>query len=385
MQVLQSKERNNIATTICFPMGAELDEVRTAPATPRTTYCIDPLADIRWDELVQNHCRASVFHSSAWLKALSKTYGYTPVAYTTSPADEPLSNGVVFCRVDSWLTGRRLVSLPFSDHCEPLVDRRADLEVLSAMLDQEVRQGQLRYVELRPLIRFDLATSLRRTTMAYSFHRLDLSPDLLTIFKNLHRSSIQRKIRRAEREGLKYIEGSNEALLEDFYELFALTRKRHRAPPPPRKWFGNLMEALGNKLKIRAVFKNDRPVAAMITIHHKDTMFYKYGCSDPAYNNLGSMPSLYWRAIDDAKKLNCRFFDLGRTDTDQQGLVTFKNRWGATESTLNYCRYGIANESTHSLDLNNSSWTSSAARYVLGQLPAGVLSGVGRILYKHSA
>ena len=37
-----------------------------------------------------------------------------------SPPDEPLENGFLFCRVESWLTGRRLVSLPFSDHCEPL-------------------------------------------------------------------------------------------------------------------------------------------------------------------------------------------------------------------------------------------------------------------------
>ena len=379
------KERNNIATAIYSPTRVELDEVTTVRATPRMAYCIDPLTDPRWHELVQRHSRASVFHSSAWLEALSKAYGYTPVAYTTSPLDQPLNNGIVFCRVDSWLTGRRLVSLPFSDHCEPLVDTEEDMEALSAMLDQDVRRCQLRYVELRPLTDFDLATSLRRTTLKYSFHRLDLSPGLPTIFRNLHKSSIQRKIRRAEREGLKYLEGSNEALLKDFYRLFALTRKRHRVPPPPRKWFGNLMEAFGNKLKIRVVFKNDRPVAAMITIHHKDTMFYKYGCSDAAYNNLGSMPSLYWRAIDDAKKMNCRFFDLGRTDADQLGLITFKNRWGATESPLNYCRYGFANESTHSLDLNNSSWMSNAARYVLGQLPAGVLSVAGRILYKHSA
>jgi hypothetical protein len=385
VQVLQSKERNNITTAISCPAGVEFVEVPGVQARPKVAHCINPLTDLRWNELVQTHSRASVFHSSAWLRALSKTYGYKVLAYTTSPSAQPLTNGVVFCRVDSLLTGRRLVSLPFSDHCEPLVDTPEDLEALSAMLDQEVRRGRWRYAELRPLSSFDISTSLQRATLAYSFHRLDLSPDLLTIFRNLHKSSIQRKIRRAEREGLKYLEGSTETLLGVFCTLFALTRKRHRLPPPPRKWFSNLMEAFGNKLKIRVVFKNDYPVAAMITIHHKDTMFYKYGCSDAAYNNLGSMPSLYWRAIYDAKKLNCRFFDLGRTDADQLGLITFKNRWGATESTLNYCRYGIASESTHFFDLNNSSWTTSAARYVLGQLPTGVLSMAGRIFYKHSA
>jgi hypothetical protein len=352
---------------------------------PKATYCIEPLKDCRWDEFVQRHPRSSVFHSSPWLSALSRTYGYTPIAYTTSPSGEELRNAMVFCRVESWLTGRRLVSLPFSDHCEPLVDTEEDRAALSTVLDQEVRREKWRYLELRPLGRFDIAPTLHHTTLAYSFHRLDLTPELVTLFDNLHKSSIQRKIRRAEREGLKYFDGLNEALLDHFFRLFALTRKRHRLPPPPRKWFVNLMESFGEKLKIRAMFKDEHLVAAMMTIHHKDTMFYKYGCSDVRYNNLGSMPSLYWRAIHDAKKLNCRFFDLGRTDIDQQGLATFKNRWGATESMLNYSRYGTANESTHSLDLSNSSSTSNAARYVLEHLPTEFLSVAGRILYRHSA
>ena len=376
---------NNIATTISRPTWVDFAEERRLRSAPRLAHCIDPLTDLRWDELVETHCRASLFHSPAWLKALSKTYGYTPVVYTTSPPDRPLGNGIVFCRVESWLTGRRLVSLPFSDHCEPLVDTEQDWEMLSAMFDREVRRDRWRYLELRPLTGPDIMTPLRRTTLGYSFHRLDLSPDLPTLFGNLHKSSIQRKIHRAEREGLNYVEGSNEVLLDDFYRLFVLTRKRHRVPPPPRKWFANLMEAFGNNLKIRAVFKNDHPLAAMLTIHHKDTMFYKYGCSDARHNNLGSMPSLYWKAIQDAKRLNCRFFDLGRTDANQQGLITFKNRWGATESRLNYSRYGNASESTHSLDLNNSSWTSRAARSVLEYLPTGVLSVAGGILYRHSA
>src|SRR5216683_3051172 len=82
---------------------------------------IDPLGDPRWDQLVENHPKASVFHSANWLRALQSAYDYDPVVLTTSPPGVALSNGLVFCRIKSWLTGRRLVSLPFSDHCEPLV------------------------------------------------------------------------------------------------------------------------------------------------------------------------------------------------------------------------------------------------------------------------
>src|SRR5712675_1991670 len=72
---------------------------------------IDPLKDPRWAALVNSNPRASVFHTPQWLEALKRTYDYVPLALTTSPDLGPLANGVAFCRVDSWLTGSRLVSV----------------------------------------------------------------------------------------------------------------------------------------------------------------------------------------------------------------------------------------------------------------------------------
>ena len=91
---------------------------------------LDPLADLRWDGLLERSPGASVFHSRGWLEALKRTYGYEPIVLTTT-GHGPLENGLVLCRVRTWLS-RRLVSLPFTDHCEPLVDRP---DALAAMLE----------------------------------------------------------------------------------------------------------------------------------------------------------------------------------------------------------------------------------------------------------
>src|SRR5262245_41581700 len=85
-------------------------------------WAIDPLCDERWAELIASHPSASVFHRCGWLAALQLSYGFEPIAFTTSSPTEPLTNALLFCKVRSWLTGSRLVSLPFSDHCEPLVE-----------------------------------------------------------------------------------------------------------------------------------------------------------------------------------------------------------------------------------------------------------------------
>jgi hypothetical protein len=82
-------------------------------------YWIDPITDSRWPEFILRHPSSSVFHTPAWLTALQRTYGYTPLVLTTSPPGSKIENGIPFCRVNSILTGNRLVSLPFSDHWQP--------------------------------------------------------------------------------------------------------------------------------------------------------------------------------------------------------------------------------------------------------------------------
>ena len=111
----------------------------------------------------------------------------------------------------------------------------------------------------------------------------------------------------------------------------------------------------------------------MITIRHKDTLTYKYGCCDARFNNLGSMHLLFWNAIQEAKSAGLRMLDFGRTNADQQGLITFKNRWGAAQSVLTYSRYGAEKKSTHIFDLYSSKWKSRAAKYTLKHVSPALL------------
>jgi len=342
--------------------------------------CIDPLSDARWQRFVELHPRSSVFHSTPWLDALRRTYGYQPIAYTTSRVDEPLGNAIVFCRIKSPLTGCRLVSLPFSDHCEPLVCNTNELEMFSQILHEE--SARVRYVEVRPIANLRIRSPLQCRSTDYSFHELDLEPSLAKLFSNFHKSSIQRKIQRAHREGLTYRDGNSEALLDEFYRLLTITRKRHKIPPPPRRWFLTLMKLFGNLLKIRVAFCGHKAIASMITLRHRNTMVYKYGGSDVTCNQLGAMPMLYWNSIQDAKSEGLQFFDLGRTDLTQPGLATFKSRFGARQSVLRYSRFGISNLS-HVFDLPARKLKSSVARSIISRLPDSALCMAGRVLYRH--
>jgi hypothetical protein len=193
-----------------------------------TVYQIDPLRDPRWDCLAESHRMASVFHTRGWLEALHRAYKYQPIVLTTTGAGEPLKNGLVLCKVASWLTGDRLVSLPFSDHCQPLVDDPADLLALLKFLEESVGGKKYKYAELRPLTPFDSgieAASHAMVDNSFCFHTLDLRPPADALLRNFHKSHIQRKLARAKKEELAIEEGQSEKLLGDFFGAAALLRR----------------------------------------------------------------------------------------------------------------------------------------------------------------
>jgi CelD/BcsL family acetyltransferase involved in cellulose biosynthesis len=343
-----------------------------------TVFTFSPLRERRWSELVARHPRASVFHTTGWLEALQRTYGYEPRALTTSPPGADLQNAIPFCEVRSWATGRRLVSLPFSDHCDPLVDDAEDLTELCTRFRAEQRDSGWRYIELRPRQLPQSQPGFNESERFVS-HALDLRPGPEALFAAFHKDSVQRKIKRAEREGLTCEQGRTEDLLRKFYKLLVFTRRRHRLPPQPLDWFRNLIACCKESLKVRIASRGDRPVAGVITLRHGDTLVYKYGASDAACHPSGGMQLLFWRTIADACADGCVSFDLGRSDPEQSGLLRFKEGWGAARLPLTYWRCPESRATASPLRKWLTHWASQAFVYA----PDGIRVAAGTILYKH--
>jgi lipid II:glycine glycyltransferase (peptidoglycan interpeptide bridge formation enzyme) len=284
----------------------------------------------------------------------------------------------VFCRIDSWLTGRRLVSLPFSDHCEPLVDSPEVLQELLNSLEHESEKENFRYIQIRPLNPIAERQSNFGQGERFWFHKIDLRPTLKELFDNFHKDCVQRKLRRAERENLSYEEGCSEILLKKFYDLLLRTRRRQQLPPQPLKWFRSVLRNLANGAKIRVASKDGRPVASILTLSYKNVLVYKYGCSDASQHQVGGIQHLFWCTIRKAKEDGILEFDLGRSEYNNQGLVTFKDRWGSMRSTLTY--WSCPPQRPYGVD---SKWTTRVAKQILSRAPNTLLTVAGNLLYRH--
>jgi hypothetical protein len=286
---------------------------------------------------------------------------------------------MLFCEIRSWLTGHRLVSLPFSDHCEPLVDAATDVDEIAGHIQHARPARGWRYIELRPRTQSTPLASIFSPSERFWFHQIDLRAGERQLLMSFSKDSVQRKIERARRERLTYEEGNSAELLRSFYALLVATRRRHRLPPQPFGWFANLAACFGSAVKVRVARSEARAIAAMLTISHRDTTVYKYGCSDAALHHLGGVQLLFWKTIQDACASGHTTLDLGRTDTDNPGLLRFKDRWAATRMPLAYLRYPAARSSAGSW----RRYAANGARQVLSLAPDACRTVAGRVLYRH--
>jgi lipid II:glycine glycyltransferase (peptidoglycan interpeptide bridge formation enzyme) len=257
------------------------------------------------------------------------------------------------------------------------VTNSEELDELLLAIQRLVDEKKWKHVEIRPVSCQPSKHVGFGVSLAYQFHRLDLRRGANELFRTFHKDCVQRKIRRAEREGLKYDEGNSALLLGKFYKLVVMTRWRQCLPPQPFYWFRELITAFGKELKIRIASRGDLTVAGILTLSHKKSMVYKYGCSNPRYNNLGGTQLLFWKAIEDAVDNGMEEFDMGRSDTDNTGLVAFKEHWGATGSVLKYWTY------PNKPQVQRPAWQRNVAQKVVSATPNAVLQAVGTLLYRH--
>jgi lipid II:glycine glycyltransferase (peptidoglycan interpeptide bridge formation enzyme) len=95
------------------------------------------------------------------------------------------------------------------------------------------------------------------------------------------------------------------------------------------------------------------------------------------------MHLLFWEAIEEGNREGMSTFDLGRSDIGNQGLITFKDRWGARRSHLQYYVRGTSSRAQTTTMATGEKWTEQAAKRICSRLPHPALCLVGQLLYRH--
>ena len=336
---------------------------------------LDPTKIADWDEKVAALPGASFFHGAAWAGVLIKSYGFTPVYFTKG--EGKMGAAIPLMEVSSFLTGKRAVSLPFTDYCEPLVPHVEVSKVLFEAIVQEGRKRQWKYIELRGGA--DYLGDGPASAWFYR-HRLNLAPGAESLFKTL-RDSTRRNIKKAEKEGVEVRFETTPEALREFYRLNCLTRREHGLPPQPWRFFENLHEEiLAREMgTVALAFYQGHAVAANVYLHTNGEAIYKYGASDKTYQNLRAANLVMWEAIKRYAGQGARSLCFGRTEPENEGLRQFKTGWGADENIINYYRYDLAANAF----VPGKLAVSARANQVFSRMPISALKAVGHLLYRH--
>ena len=340
-----------------------------------TVEIINPLQCTEWDELLLTQRSGAFFHSSHWARVLYATYGYKPLYFTARDNDNLLAL-IPLMEINSFLTGKRGVSLPFTDFCQPMIraDVRAD-EILETLKEYGEKAGW-KYIEIRGGNGFNEGDS--PSSWCYE-HVLNLSPDVQNVHDNL-RESHKRNIRKAQKAGVEVTVCDSLDSIEDFYRLNLITRKRHGLPSQPFSFFKNIHKfVIEEKHGILWIARyEEKVIAGALCVHFSDKAMYKYAASDKRYQHLRANNLVLWKAIEYYCRQGYDSFSLGRTEQENKGLRQYKLGWGAKETTVNYYKYLLQHKNTFSLPTVNG-WHTK----LLKRLPVSILRIIGVISYKH--
>lgn len=368
---------SNTLTFATAPAGA-LGAAQSGARSRLALRVVNPLEDPSWDANLAACPGATFFHTAVWARVLHCAYGYRP-AYFMAGDGSNVRPVLPLMEVDSWLTGRRGVSLPFTDECAPLSGDAGSFRRNYADVLRHAKSRRWKYLEVRGSGNlFDNAPA----SASFFGHRLDLQAPEATLFSRFD-PSVRRAIRKGENGGLTLEFSRDIEAVRDFHRLMRITRRRHGVPPQPFHFFVCIQRYVLAQKQGWVVLARHKgvPVAGAIYFHFGKTVIYKYGASDEKFQHLRANNVVMWEAIKRHAAEGFATLDFGRTARDNEGLRKFKLSWGASEHTIDYVRQ---NPSTGHFAAAKAPGAGLLAR-LFQILPDPILRLIGVILYKHMA
>ncbi len=336
---------------------------------------VNPLRVKGWNEQLKGAEHDSFFYTSNWARVLSEAYHYEP-QYFVARENDRITTLVPMMAVHSFLTGKRGVSLPFTDYCFPLVSGRDSGRTLFQALVRHGNSLSWKSLEFRGCS----AVVNGPFSSQYYSHHLDLSPGEEALAARFS-SNTRRNLKKAQREGVEVRICNDETSMRAFYRMNCLTRKRHGLPPQPYRFFDLIFkhvisENLGLVLLAQ---KEGKILAGALFFHFGAHAIYKFGASDMDYKSLRANSLVMWEALRWYAGQGFETFCFGKTELPNEGLRRFKSGWGSSEKILHYYVYDLKKESFVIKNSRVSGWHN----HLFERLPMAVSKLMGRVIYRH--
>ena len=144
---------------------------------------------------------------------------------------------------------------------------------------------------------------------------------------------VRHDVRVAMGRGVEVKDARTEADRAVIFEMYYRTMARNRTYVV---WPQGLIEVLWRLLvepgrgEMMISWHDGEPLAAMITFYDGPRCFAFLGASSGTKRNLRPNDLLFWEAMKRAMARGCEDFDFMMSSRDDEPLIAFKDKWGAT-------------------------------------------------------
>ena len=347
---------------------------------------IDPIQDTRWDAFVNKHSFGWVVHLSGWKQVLETTFPHMKGHYLTliNETTGEIRAALPVFEVNSWILGRRLVSIPFATLCDPLVSQGRDVESLLDRVIDLSRQVKASMIEIRTIQSPSMMQDGRLAEgKLFKHHSIILDKSLEELKMKLHRTAVRKEITKADKLKLTLKVAESESDVHTFYDIYQKARRRLDLPAQPYEFFKSLWTVFHTEKRVRLLLaqKDGNIISGLIVLTYKDRCSAEYIGTDIAYRDVSADHYLIWQAIRMAHCEKFKIFDFGRTAITHENIMIFKSRWG-TEVTDLPQYYYPPNGAVLSSNLEES-LSYRLIRKICHHAPEAFFPYIGKFCYRH--
>ena len=298
---------------------------------------IEPITDVRWLNFITGVKNSNIFHHPAWLKVIKKEYKFNIHAACILNESKQIVAGIPYSIIKVLGSPKKIISLPFTDHCYFLSHDSQFDELISSELIKVLKNKNVASIELRTSVK----NKEYNKNESLVLHITQIDQDIDEVFHKFKKSQVQQIIKKASNYNLEVNFETSYSAVEEFYKLHLITRKKLGVPIQPKHFFKLIFdEIISKNFGFIIIIKKDGiPISSGVFMFFNKYFTYKFGASDPDYLKYRPNNIMIWEGMKYANKNGFKYFDFGKTEIENEGLRKFKSGWGAEESKLIYSFY----------------------------------------------
>ena len=303
-----------------------------SPVSSLAVRTADLTADAaRIDAFVAGHPAAQPFHRPRWSAAVERGCRQRAHLLVAESGSGAIVGVLPLTEIRSALFGSALVSAGFAVGGGILaVDEAAEVALADAAWAL-ARRVDCASVELRG---GPLPAPWQKREGTYANFARPLAGDDDAILKAIPRKQ-RAEVRRAQGFELDIAVGVGAADRDAHYGVYSESVRNLGTPVFPRALFEAVLKAFGEDADILTVRKDGRPVASVLSLYFRGTVYPYWGGGTQEARGLRANELMYFELMRHAARRGCTRFDFGRSKVGT-GAFAFKKNWGFEPEPLVY-------------------------------------------------